>query len=199
VGEALLAGTNCDALAVAAVVEGEDVGAEVVEAREGWDGVGEGAVAVGEEEDSQVGVAGAGIGGNPPTGELRDGGLIGTEADELVRNAGDRGWVAGRAGGVQDELPLALVEEQAKGEIAAEECGKNGEADGLQPVQALALFYDFKDLTPIGADGCRAELTMTFAFKNALSAVLFEQKFAETVTSLVDAFVARARAQSKEP
>jgi tetratricopeptide (TPR) repeat protein len=28
-----------------------------------------------------------------------------------------------------------------------------GEADGLQPVQALALFYDFKDLTPIGADG----------------------------------------------
>ena len=50
-------------------------------------------------------------------------------------------------------------------------------------------------LTPIGADGCRAELTMTFAFKNTLSALLFEQKFAETVTSLVDAFVARARSQ----
>ncbi len=29
----------------------------------------------------------------------------------------------------------------------------NGQADGLQPIQALALFYDFKDLTPIGADG----------------------------------------------
>jgi len=29
----------------------------------------------------------------------------------------------------------------------------NGGADGLQPIQALALFYDFKDLTPIGADG----------------------------------------------
>ncbi|WP_225896809.1 tetratricopeptide repeat protein [Brevundimonas goettingensis] len=28
-----------------------------------------------------------------------------------------------------------------------------GAADGLQPVQALALFYDFRDLTPIGADG----------------------------------------------
>jgi ribosome-associated toxin RatA of RatAB toxin-antitoxin module len=50
-------------------------------------------------------------------------------------------------------------------------------------------------LTPIGTDGCRAELTMTFAFKNVLSAVLFEQKFAETATSLVDAFVARARSQ----
>lgn len=49
-------------------------------------------------------------------------------------------------------------------------------------------------LTPIGDAGCRAELTMKFAFKNALSAVLFEQKFAETMTSLVDAFVARARA-----
>jgi ribosome-associated toxin RatA of RatAB toxin-antitoxin module len=50
-------------------------------------------------------------------------------------------------------------------------------------------------LTPIGADGCRAELTMRFAFKNPLSAMLFEQKFAETMASLVDAFVARARAQ----
>mgnify|MGYP001398925154 CR=1 FL=1 len=29
----------------------------------------------------------------------------------------------------------------------------DGAADGLQPVQALALFYDFRDLTPIGADG----------------------------------------------
>ncbi|HEY9219224.1 MAG TPA: endoglucanase, partial [Phenylobacterium sp.] len=29
----------------------------------------------------------------------------------------------------------------------------DGMADGLEPVQALALFYDFKELTPIGADG----------------------------------------------
>ena len=29
----------------------------------------------------------------------------------------------------------------------------DGMADGLEPVQALALFYDFKDLTPLGADG----------------------------------------------
>ena len=50
-------------------------------------------------------------------------------------------------------------------------------------------------LTPIGNDGCRAELTMRFAFKNALSGLLFEQKFAETTASLMDAFVARARAQ----
>jgi ribosome-associated toxin RatA of RatAB toxin-antitoxin module len=36
---------------------------------------------------------------------------------------------------------------------------------------------------------------MRFAFKNSLSALLFEQKFAETAASLVDAFVARARSQ----
>ena len=48
-------------------------------------------------------------------------------------------------------------------------------------------------LTPIGSDGCRVELTMVFAFKNALSAMMFEHKFAETVGSLVDAFVARSR------
>jgi len=28
-----------------------------------------------------------------------------------------------------------------------------GGADGLQPIQALGLFYDFRELTPIGADG----------------------------------------------
>jgi ribosome-associated toxin RatA of RatAB toxin-antitoxin module len=54
-------------------------------------------------------------------------------------------------------------------------------------------------LTPIpqavhGGAGCRVQLTMKFAFKNALTAVLFEQKFAETASSLMDAFVARARA-----
>ena len=29
----------------------------------------------------------------------------------------------------------------------------NGQADGLEPIQALGLFYDFKELTPVGADG----------------------------------------------
>jgi ribosome-associated toxin RatA of RatAB toxin-antitoxin module len=51
-------------------------------------------------------------------------------------------------------------------------------------------------LTPIALNegtGCRVQLTMKFAFKNALTAVLFEQKFAETASALMDAFVARAR------
>ncbi len=48
-------------------------------------------------------------------------------------------------------------------------------------------------LTPIEPDGCRVELTMRFAFSHRLTAVLFEPKFAATIGSLVDAFVARAR------
>ena len=49
-------------------------------------------------------------------------------------------------------------------------------------------------LTPIDAGGCRVELTMRFAFKSALTGLLFESTFAATIGSLVDAFVARARA-----
>jgi len=41
--------------------------------------------------------------------------------------------------------------------------------------------------------GCRVDLSMRFAFRSALTGLLFEAKFAETVGSLVDAFVARAR------
>jgi ribosome-associated toxin RatA of RatAB toxin-antitoxin module len=48
-------------------------------------------------------------------------------------------------------------------------------------------------LTPVG-DGCRVELFMRFAFANRMSAVVFEPIFEQTAASLVDAFVARARA-----
>ncbi len=48
-------------------------------------------------------------------------------------------------------------------------------------------------LTPLEADGCRVELTMRFAFRHALTGLLLEPRFAATVGSLVDAFVARAR------
>ena len=50
-------------------------------------------------------------------------------------------------------------------------------------------------LTPIEANGCRVELAMRFAFRNPLSALLFEAQFAATIGSLVDAFVARARSR----
>jgi len=49
-------------------------------------------------------------------------------------------------------------------------------------------------LTPIGAAGSRIELELRFAFANSVSALLFEPLFEQTAASLVDAFVARARA-----
>ena len=52
-------------------------------------------------------------------------------------------------------------------------------------------------LTPVGEGGCRVELDMRFAFRNPMSAVLFESIFEQTASSLVDAFVARARSLDK--
>lgn len=48
-------------------------------------------------------------------------------------------------------------------------------------------------LTALPGGGCQVELTMRFAFSNPVSAMLLEPKFALTMASLVDAFVARAR------
>jgi ribosome-associated toxin RatA of RatAB toxin-antitoxin module len=50
-------------------------------------------------------------------------------------------------------------------------------------------------LTPVDSAGCRVELTLRFAFRNPLTALLFERQFAATVGGLVDAFVARARSR----
>jgi hypothetical protein len=56
------------------------------------------------------------------------------------------------AGGRLTNLPEAAALQQ---DLAAafRALFLEGAADGLQPVQALALFYDFRDLTPIGAEG----------------------------------------------
>ena len=64
------------------------------------------------------------------------------EALEALRSAGKR--LAGIPGAAQI---------QADQSDAFRALFLEGAADGLQPVQALALFYDFRELTPIGADG----------------------------------------------
>ena len=48
-------------------------------------------------------------------------------------------------------------------------------------------------LTPIEAHGCRVDFTVNFAFRNRLTAMLLEPLFAQTIGSLVEAFVQRAR------
>jgi len=64
------------------------------------------------------------------------------EALEALRSAGLR----------LPDLPEAL-QLQADLNAAFRSLFLDGAADGLEPIQALALFYDFKELTPIGADG----------------------------------------------
>ncbi len=64
------------------------------------------------------------------------------EALDALRGAGKR--MAGVPGATQ------LMADQSN---AFRALFLDSAADGLQPVQALALFYDFRELTPIGADG----------------------------------------------
>jgi ribosome-associated toxin RatA of RatAB toxin-antitoxin module len=52
-------------------------------------------------------------------------------------------------------------------------------------------------LTPVATEGCRVELFMRFAFASRMSGLVFEPLFEQTASSLVDAFVARARALDK--
>jgi tetratricopeptide (TPR) repeat protein len=64
------------------------------------------------------------------------------EALEALRSAGQR----------LPDLPQA-VQIQTDLATAFRALFLDGQADGLQPIQALAMFYDFKELTPVGADG----------------------------------------------
>lgn len=64
------------------------------------------------------------------------------EALETLRSAGTR----------LPNLPAA-IELQADLANAFRALFLEGHADGLEPVQALALFYDFRELTPVGAEG----------------------------------------------
>lgn len=64
------------------------------------------------------------------------------EALEALRSAGVR----------LPDLPEAL-QLQADLNAAFRALFLDGHADGLEPTQALALFFDFKELAPLGADG----------------------------------------------
>ena len=64
------------------------------------------------------------------------------EALDVLRSAGNR----------QPDMPDSqAIQSQLSNAFRA--LFLDGDADGLEPIQALALFYDFKELTPMGADG----------------------------------------------
>src|ERR1700748_1864589 len=108
------------ALAEAAVVEGKDVDAEGVQYLELADGIGERSMAIMQEKDGEGGIASGVSGGNPPAGELRLTGFGGVEFDLLVRNVQAGGSCADGSRGMEDELPAALIKEQAERGIRAD-------------------------------------------------------------------------------
>jgi ribosome-associated toxin RatA of RatAB toxin-antitoxin module len=55
-------------------------------------------------------------------------------------------------------------------------------------------------LTPVGEEGCRVSLQLSYEFSTRLPGALFDPLFEQTAASLVDAFVTRARAlRAAEP
>ena len=62
------------------------------------------------------------------------------------------------------------------------------------PFKTLEGDWTFTPVNVPGHSGCRVDLVLRFAFANRLAALVFEPLFEETAASLVDAFVARARA-----
>ena len=54
-------------------------------------------------------------------------------------------------------------------------------------------------LEPVGEHGCRVDFSVAFEFKSRLTGALFEGVFAQTIGSLVEAFVQRARAAARPP
>ena len=120
------------AAAEAAVIEGEDVDAGGVEGREGGDTAGERAAGVVEIENRDGDVFRLRVGGNPPAVELGKAGVGDVEVDFFVRQAGAGRSRGDGARGMEEELPLALVEEQAEGGVSAEGGSGEGEGEGSE-------------------------------------------------------------------
>jgi len=117
-------------LAVAPVVECEDVEADCVKGREVVDCVGEVAILAVEVEDGEAGAGRVGSGWDPPSGKLGDARVVWCEEDGLEmevcrgRSANDGG------GGVVKELPTALREKKAEDAPGADRCGEDGDEGG---------------------------------------------------------------------
>jgi ribosome-associated toxin RatA of RatAB toxin-antitoxin module len=62
------------------------------------------------------------------------------------------------------------------------------------PFKTLEGEWNLLPVAAPGQPGCRIELLLRFAFANRLTAAVFEPLFEQTVVSMVDAFVTRARA-----
>lgn len=117
------------AVAEATVVEEEDIELSVMEQMGCRDGVRQGTFAAVEE---QRGGARGCICGNPPAIELGLAGCVDAEVDFGGRKPGGSRCLGYGAAGLQDQLPLAAIEEGTDGDVRAEDghekhSGESGE------------------------------------------------------------------------
>jgi hypothetical protein len=135
-GEAF-GGVRAGAAAKAPVIHGEDVEAEVVQGGQGRNGVGERSTRVVQIENGVGRIRRLRGGRNPPPVELRDAGFRDVEVN-LVKSEAHGGWGRGEsAGGMEEQLPLSLIEEQAERAVAADSGGAESRGEsGEQPASA---------------------------------------------------------------
>ena len=103
----------------------------------------------------------------------------------------------------RDETAVVAQLEVKRGLLRASFTTRNQLEEGLRvrmglvegPFRTLQGLWSLTPITdPAGQSlGCRVELEMRFEFANAVTGALLEPVFEHTVSSLVDAFVARAR------
>lgn len=123
-------GMLADAAAVAPVVEEQDVEASIVERERAGKRVSNGAIGGVEKECGGSGGCErvCGGGGDEPAVELGDAGGVVGEVEFGEVEADGRGRGGDSARGMEDELPLALIPEEA--ECAPGEEERDGEGDG---------------------------------------------------------------------
>ena len=134
-------------LAESAVIDGKEVEVEVVELGECLGGVAEVAGAAVEVED---GGGGSGAGGDVPGGEAGSAGGAGVELDGVKGDGGGGGELGG---GMQNELPGALIDEEADGQPGAEERGDDGGGEGFDEPEGIYVWIGVL----LGRDGLVAD------------------------------------------
>ena len=142
-GHAGLVGPRSIALAVSAVVKGKDVQTEIVEERDGFRVVwtlGKGSITAPQVKHCQTWIMRESRRSNPQTGEPGRAGFCGVKVYRLGGEPRKADEGLGRPGRVQDELPLTLIKEQAKGEVATKQGSYGDHPDSFQKPDGIDDF-----------------------------------------------------------
>jgi len=99
---------------------------------EGGDAIGERAAGVVEIKDRGGYVFRPSVSRNPPAVELGKSGISDVEVNFLERQAGGAWGCGDGPRGMEEHLPLALVEEEAQGGVSTEGGGQEGKGESCE-------------------------------------------------------------------